>query len=550
MTIEASASPRIDANDPLERCLGALFEAIDAAEGLGVGVDLARAAHDDATRRLGFPSAAYVLALVGGTGVGKSSLLNALAGDAVSTASARRPTTSEPVAWVPDEEANALAPVLAWLGVDEIRTHTAGGLGSVAILDLPDMDSVEPAHRERVEAVLPRVDAVAWITDLEKYGDAVLHDAFLRTWVPRLDRQAIVVNKVDRLHGDDRSRVRRDLEVDLDRRLGPDARSKVPVLTTSATADPADLDQFRSWLADGVAAKAVVRARVAATVVDLAGALAGDAGVDPSSPATAFLDERQREAAIDAAANAVLRAVDLPGLERQAVAATRARARARGAGPLGQLTSLVYRLSGRQMQVADPEGFLLRWRERAPLAPAVESLRMALARPLAEATPAVRPRLAAALEPAALRQGLERSVDRALSGMERLEAPSSRWWSLIGFLQTLTTAGIAIAAAWLVVWILARPPVDSVRLPVLGLVPVPFALLVATVVVGYLLARTLGLHAGWIGRRWARLVRDRLVASVRREVTEHGLAPLDRLEESRRRLWGAVSTILRECARP
>ncbi len=549
MTVEPSAPPRIDANDPLQRCLDALVAATDAAEALGVSVDVARAAHDDATRRLGFPSDAYVLALVGGTGVGKSSLLNALAGDAVSAASARRPTTSDPVAWIPAQEADALSPVLAWLGVDAIRTHAAGDLASVAILDLPDMDSVEAAHRERVEAVLPRVDAVAWVTDPEKYGDAVLHDVFLRTWVPRLDRQAMIVNKVDRLHGDDRARVQRDLELDLDRRLGSDARTRIPVLTTSAIADPADLDELRSWLADGVAAKAVVRARVAATVTEIARALARDAGIDAEASAVPFLDPRQREAAVEGAANAVLRAIDLPGLERQAVASTRARARARGTGPIGQLTSLVYRLSGRQMQVADPEGFLLRWRERAPLTPAVESLRLALARPLADASPAVRPRLAATLEPVALQQGLERSVDRALNGMERLEAPSSRWWSLIGFLQTLATAGIAISAAWLVVWILAKPPVDSIRVPVLGLVPVPFALLVVTVLVGYLLARILGLHAGWIGRRWARRVRDRVVSSVRREVTEHGLAPLDRLEDARRRLHAAVSTILRECGR-
>ena len=83
------------------RCLAALLEAIEAAEVLGIPTETARDAHADAVRRLGFPSDAYVLALVGGTGVGKSSLLNALAGATVSPASARRPTTSEPVAWVP-----------------------------------------------------------------------------------------------------------------------------------------------------------------------------------------------------------------------------------------------------------------------------------------------------------------------------------------------------------------------------------------------------------------------------------------------------------------
>ena len=77
----------------------------------------------------------------------------------------------------------------------------------------------------------------------------------------------------------------------------------------------------------------------------------------------------------DSATDAVLRVIDLPALERQAVAATRARARARGAGPLGRLTSLVYRTSGRETAVADPNRFLLRWRERGELGPAVEAIR-------------------------------------------------------------------------------------------------------------------------------------------------------------------------------
>jgi hypothetical protein len=319
---------------------------------------------------------------------------------------------------------------------------------------------------------------------------------------------------------------------------------------TSARPDALDLEELRSWLADGVAAKAVVRARVAATVTELARSLARGAGIDLTVASTPYLDERQRASAIDGAANAALRAIDLPGLERQAVAATRARARARGAGPMGRLTSLVYRLSGRQMHVADPEGFLRRWRERAPLTAAVESLRVALARPLADAPPAVRPRLAAALEPNELQRDLERAVDRALSGIDAFEAPTSRWWSLLGILQTLATAGIAIAAAWLVVWLLAKPPVDSVQVPVVGLVPMPFALLVVTVVAGYLLARILGLHAGWLGRRWARRVRDRVTTSVQRAITEQGLAPLDRLEDARRRLWHAVSSIVEVCGRP
>jgi hypothetical protein len=343
-------------------------------------------------------------------------------------------------------------------------------------------------------------------------------------------------------------RVRRDLEADLGRRLARGDGPTVPVLMTTALPRP-DVGELTTWLSDAAAAKAIVRARVGATIVDLANGLASDAGIDPSISPTPFLAPRERAAAIDETAQAVLRAVDLPGLQRQAVAATRARARARGAGPIGQLTSLAYRFSGREMAVADPEGFLLRWRDRAPLTPAVESLRRALGPPLASASPRVRPRLAAVLEPGELRQGLERAVDRAVSGVEHLEAPTSRWWSLIGVLQTVATAGIALAAAWIVLWILARPTVDTVTVPVLGQVPVPFATLVVFLALGYVLARVLGLHAGWVGNRWAGRVRERVDEAVRQEVTHAGLAPLDRLEEARRRLWDATSTILRECGR-
>jgi hypothetical protein len=537
-----------DGDDALHRCLAALLTAIEAAGVLGIATDGARAAHADGSRRLGFPSDAYVLALVGGTGVGKSSLLNALAGTTISAASVRRPTTNEPVAWVPASERASLDPLLAWLDVGEVREHGSDGLRSVAILDLPDMDSITTSHRERVEALLPRVDAVAWVTDLEKYHDAVLHDGFLRTWVPRLDRQAVIVNKADRLARVDRPRIRHDLERDLGQGLSLSGQHRVPVLMTTASPAP-DLDEFRAWLADGAAAKAVVRARVAATAVDEAKALAREAGLDPARASSPFLADVARSAAIDETSKAVLRAIDLTGLEKQAVAATRARARARGTGPMGRLTSVIYRASGRDTKVADPTGHLLRWRERAPLSPAVETLRSALGASLANASPAVRPALAATMEPAPLRQGLERAVDRAIAGLERLEAPTSRWWSLLGLLQTLAAVAIAVSAAWVVLWILARPIVDFVEFPVIGSVPMPFVALLASVLVGYLLARLLGLHAGWLGRRWAERLRALVSDAVREEVTERGLAPLDRLEDARERLSASTAAVIHDCGR-
>jgi 50S ribosome-binding GTPase len=534
--------------DPLDRCLATLLQAADAADELGVVTEAVRAAHADGIRRIGFPGDAYVLAFVGGTGVGKSSLLNALAGEAVSPASVRRPTTSEPVAWVPADEREALGPLLEWLGVDEVREHAADHLGPVAILDLPDMDSVESSHRVRVEAILPRVDAVAWVTDPEKYHDAALHDDFLLAWLPRLARQVVIVNKSDRLGADDGRRIRRDLEADVASIRSSGAGLQVPVLMTSAASTP-DVDGLRRWLSDGIAAKAIVRARVAATAVDHVHRLAREAGIDPRNAATPYLDAKARSVAIDEATAAVLRSIDLGGLERQAEAATRARARARGTGPMGRITSLIYRLSGRETRAADPDGYLVRWRDRGPLTPAVEAIRVALSAPLRAASPAVRPLLAAAVEPTELRRGLERAVDRAIGGLGPLEPPTSRWWSVIGFLQTLATAGIALSVAWIVIGILGGPAAGSVQVPILGSVPTPFATLVAFLAIGYLLARLLGLHAGWVGRRWARRVRDRVAAAVRDEVSQRGLSPFDALEEARGRLWTAASSIDRTCGR-
>ena len=170
----------------VDRCLGSLDEAIAAAKALGLDASAAVVTRETTRARLGFPSSAYVLALAGGTGVGKSTLLNAIAGENVSLASARRPTTSEAVAWVPSSRGRELAGLLQWLGISEVREHAGGALADVAVIDLPDFDSIARAHRDRVDALLPRVDAVLWIVDPEKYKDHVMHGAYIREFAPRI----------------------------------------------------------------------------------------------------------------------------------------------------------------------------------------------------------------------------------------------------------------------------------------------------------------------------------------------------------------------------
>ena len=535
-----------------DRCLAELRRALGAADGLGIDLTEARRVLEDAETRLGFPGDRTVIALVGGTGVGKSTLLNELAGREVSAASVRRPTTSAPVAWLPAGGADdGLGPVLDWLEVPEAaRVRGAGpvredGAGS-AILDLPDLDSIAPEHRARVEELLPRVDAVVWVTDPEKYHDAVLHDEVLSRWLPRLGRQLVVVNKADRLDRRDAERVRAELARDVGRLAAAAERrsdgSERPVVLASAAGR--DIEAVRDWLASVAAEKAVARTRILASIRAAAEALAADAGLEPGRPVTPLLSDDARRAAADEATAALLRVIDLPAAERQAVAATRARARARGAGPLGGLTSRLFRWSGRESRVADPAAFLARWRERGGAAPAAAAVRARLAEPLRIARPAIRRRLADASDGRDLERRLGAAVDRTVAA-DAGAPPTSAWWTILGFAQTVVTGALVIVAVWVVLWILVRFPVDTASVPVLGAVPVPLVALVALVAAGYVIARLLGVHAGFLGRRWAaglaRDIRDR----VRVEIEDAGLEAIDAIDRARRDLGDAVRAIER-----
>ena len=225
----------------------------------------------------------------------------------------------------------------------------------------------------------------------------------------------------------------------------------------------------------------------------------------PDGRAKPLLDGAARRTTSDRVTAELLGVIDLPVAERQAVAATRARARARGAGPLGGITSRIYRWSGRQGRVADPGAFLGRWRERGSLASALDVLRVAVDAPLREVPPATRAMLATSVEPASLGTSLARALDRAIAARAST-VPSSRIWTLIGVLQTLATLAIVFSAVWVGLWIFVRFPVDSITVPVLGQLPMPFVALVTSLLAGYLIARALGAHAGWLGRRWARVL--------------------------------------------
>lgn len=534
MNLAPSPSPSRPESIQGDAALATLQDALAPARVLGLDATRAEAVAAEGSERLGIAPDAYVVALVGGTGVGKSTILNALAGEVVSPASARRPTTGEPVAWVAETAAGLVQPLLERLGIDRPRTHARDDLRTVVIVDLPDVDSLEEGHRATVEAILPKVDVVAWVVDPEKYADAVLHDDFLREWMRRLDRQVVILNKVDRLDGEAGGRVAGDIRRVV-RQVVP---RDVPVIRTAGAAGEAGIAELRRWLADAAAAKAIVAARIAAAARASLAELRVAAGVGASGWAPLVNEAAQRRA-VDGAIEEVLRVVDLRGAERQAVAATRARARRRGTGPIGMLTSALYKASGRERKAADPGGFLRAWQSRGGLTRATELVRRAITDALPGVPPGLRARYAAAGEGRDLEARLGRALDRAVLRHAEVEAPSSRLWPAIGILQTANTLLLVFAVAWVILWVIARPEVASYDLPVLGPVPAPMVLLFVALAAGYVLARLLGIHAGWEGRRWARRLSGEVRTAVREIVAADAFAPIALIEDARAALAGA-----------
>ena len=135
--------------------------------------------------------------LVGGTGVGKSTLINALAGEEISRSGDRRPTTDRVVAY--RHRATPLPDVFPRADLAEPEVvHDKEALERVIVLDFPDFDSVEELHLGILERYLPHLDVLLVVVDDVKYGDSRLFE-LLRRLPQNPGNLHGILNKVDRL---------------------------------------------------------------------------------------------------------------------------------------------------------------------------------------------------------------------------------------------------------------------------------------------------------------------------------------------------------------
>ncbi len=146
--------------------------------------------------RLSAMEARYLtIGLVGGTGVGKSSLMNALAGEAIASTSHRRPHTDRVLIYRHEASNAPPVPDASEILHREIL-HGGDNIRRILLCDLPDFDSLVGEHRERVIQFMEHLDLLLWVTSPEKYADRKFYD-FLKQVPKAKENFTFLLNKAD-----------------------------------------------------------------------------------------------------------------------------------------------------------------------------------------------------------------------------------------------------------------------------------------------------------------------------------------------------------------
>lgn len=508
--------------------------ALSSVAALGTGrlpediLDDVRSLDARAGTRLRLSGEHTVVALAGATGSGKSSLFNAMAGAPLAQVGIRRPTTSATQAAVFGP--SPATELLDWLDIRNRQAADASAapqLSGLVLLDLPDHDSIEAAHRAEVDRLIRLVDAFVWVLDPQKYADAVLHDEYLRPLAPHREVMVVVLNQADRLSLPDVASCMHDLH----RLLAEDGLTGVPVLATSAV-KPDGASELHDFLVSTVADHRARTARVSADLDAMAARLTPLVPARRSEPALRDAERNLRGSLAGAAA--VPTVVDAVGraYTRRGLAAT-------GWPPVRWLPKLrpdpLRRLG---LGASDnPQGEILR-RTSMPSGSAasragVDSAVRALADTASDGLPAPWPRImreAARSHADAVPDALDRVVGGADLGMAR----TPRWWRLFGALQWLLIAVAVAGGGWLgVIALMAYLQID-LEAPSLGPFALPTVLLIGGLALGLLFrvivrpfvavgaARRRRRVAAELNRRVDGVAEELVLAPLRNELSRYG----------------------------
>ncbi|MGY5766161.1 GTPase family protein [Brachybacterium sp. DNPG3] len=523
---------RGEAAVPLAERIAALERAVGALDGVAPDGEVAavRETLGRIDRRRALSAEHTVVGVFGATGSGKSSLVNALVGREISRAAVRRPTTGAPVAAVLGEAGSEA--LLDWLGVEDrhlldgsgavletAARETAArgaadegaGLPGLVLLDLPDFDSVEADNRAIVERMTGMVDVIVWVTDPQKYADAVLHREFAAPFAGHDAVTLVVLNQLDRLRADEREGVLASLE----RIIRADGLASAPVLGVSARTGEG-LDDLRDRIAGIARGREAVAARQRADVAGAATRLL--AAADPAG-----LPGRIPAAAVDALVEDLSVAARIDPVATAVGASYRYRAQGRvGWPPVRWLRRLrpdpLRRLGiGTGRDRAELERTSLPAPDAAARARASGGVRRLADAASAGGTDPWRADLRRAAR--AREDELPDALDRAVAEADLRAGERAPWWPLLDVLQWIALLTAVVGLGWLALNAgLAFLGMPSLPLPMLeGLgvpVPLPTALIVLGIAVGILLATAGTAIAVAVGaghrRRARRVLRGRV----------------------------------------
>lgn len=112
-----------------------------------------------------------VIAFFGGTGVGKSTLLNRLAGHEIARTGMVRPTSREISLYM--HRSFELDQLPKNFPLEKIRLdrHNSDEMRNILWIDMPDIDSTEKNNREIVLEWLPHIDGLLYVVSPERYQD-------------------------------------------------------------------------------------------------------------------------------------------------------------------------------------------------------------------------------------------------------------------------------------------------------------------------------------------------------------------------------------------
>jgi GTPase Era involved in 16S rRNA processing len=143
------------------------------------------------------------IGLIGGTGVGKSTIINRLAGAEISVTHKKRPYTDKVIIYYFHNE----MPQLTFDGFHMIHCkHERENIAHLILFDFPDYDSHISEHRKMVQDISKELDLIVWVASPEKYADQAMIQ-MMSNLLQSSKNYCFVLNKTDQLQTDEISQI-------------------------------------------------------------------------------------------------------------------------------------------------------------------------------------------------------------------------------------------------------------------------------------------------------------------------------------------------------